>query len=63
MLFDIIITLQACNSEEDGLFGFDLHSNGDGQRYVLLILLEKKKRSLLPVSYVIKHLLSLHVGI
>lgn len=26
---------QACDSEEDGLFAFDLHSDGDGQRYVL----------------------------
>lgn len=34
-----IITLQGCNSEEDGLFGFDLHSDGNGQRFVLLTLL------------------------
>lgn len=27
------ITIQACNSEEDGLFGFDLHSDGGGQRF------------------------------
>ncbi|XP_065624869.1 beta-ketoacyl-[acyl-carrier-protein] synthase III, chloroplastic isoform X2 [Quercus suber] len=25
---------QACDSEEDGLFGFDLHSDGDGQRHL-----------------------------
>lgn len=30
--FDITTILQACDSEEDGLFGFDLHSDGDGQR-------------------------------
>lgn len=28
--------MQACDSEEDGLFGFDLHSDGDGQRYMVL---------------------------
>lgn len=27
------ITIQACDNEEDGLFGFDLHSDGDGQRF------------------------------
>lgn len=31
------ILFQACDSEDDGLFGFDLHSDGDGQRYVFLI--------------------------
>lgn len=25
--------LQACDMEEDGLFGFDLHSDGDGNRF------------------------------
>lgn len=30
--FDITTILQACDSEEDGLFGFDVHSDGDGQR-------------------------------
>ncbi|KAH7853472.1 hypothetical protein Vadar_002847 [Vaccinium darrowii] len=29
---DISVILQACNSEDDGLFGFDMHSDGDGQR-------------------------------
>ncbi|KAE9459443.1 hypothetical protein C3L33_08660, partial [Rhododendron williamsianum] len=29
---DIIVFLQACNSEEDGLFGFDMHSDGGGQK-------------------------------
>ncbi|XP_052171290.1 beta-ketoacyl-[acyl-carrier-protein] synthase III A, chloroplastic [Diospyros lotus] len=28
------IVVQACDSEEDGLFGFDLHSDGDGQRHL-----------------------------
>ncbi|KAK4583709.1 hypothetical protein RGQ29_021722 [Quercus rubra] len=27
------VLVQACDSEEDGLFGFDLHSDGEGQRY------------------------------
>lgn len=26
-------SLQACDSEEDGLFAFDMHSDGSGQRY------------------------------
>ncbi|XP_059444601.1 beta-ketoacyl-[acyl-carrier-protein] synthase III A, chloroplastic [Corylus avellana] len=28
------VLVQACDSEEDGLFGFDLHSDGDGQRHL-----------------------------
>ncbi|XP_057511368.1 beta-ketoacyl-[acyl-carrier-protein] synthase III B, chloroplastic-like [Actinidia eriantha] len=28
------VVVQACNSEEDGLFGFDLHSDGNGQRHL-----------------------------
>ncbi|XP_004507069.1 beta-ketoacyl-[acyl-carrier-protein] synthase III A, chloroplastic-like [Cicer arietinum] len=28
------VLLQACNCEEDGLFGFDLHSDGDGYRHI-----------------------------
>ncbi|KAF5935714.1 hypothetical protein HYC85_026843 [Camellia sinensis] len=28
------VVVQACGSEEDGLFGFDLHSDGDGQRHL-----------------------------
>uniref|UniRef100_A0A803PM44 beta-ketoacyl-[acyl-carrier-protein] synthase III n=1 Tax=Cannabis sativa TaxID=3483 RepID=A0A803PM44_CANSA len=28
------VLLQACDSEEDGLFGFDLHSDGDGLRHL-----------------------------
>lgn len=37
--------LQACDLEEDGLFSFDLHSDGDGRRYMLylhLIMLSLK---------------------
>ncbi|GAB2300989.1 hypothetical protein Dimus_035026 [Dionaea muscipula] len=26
--------VQACESEEDGLFGFDLHSDGEGRRHL-----------------------------
>lgn len=33
------LTFQACNSEEDGLFSFDVNSDGSGHRYVLLIFL------------------------
>ncbi|KAJ4828871.1 3-oxoacyl-[acyl-carrier-protein] synthase 3 A, chloroplastic [Turnera subulata] len=28
------VLLQACDSEEDGLFSFDLHSDGDGRRHL-----------------------------
>lgn len=28
------VLVQACDSEEDGLFGFDVHSDGDGQRHL-----------------------------
>ncbi|KAF5460828.1 hypothetical protein F2P56_020669 [Juglans regia] len=28
------VLVQACDSEEDGLFSFDLHSDGDGQRHL-----------------------------
>uniref|UniRef100_A0A2P2KDU9 beta-ketoacyl-[acyl-carrier-protein] synthase III n=2 Tax=Rhizophora mucronata TaxID=61149 RepID=A0A2P2KDU9_RHIMU len=28
------VLLQACDSDDDGLFGFDLHSDGDGQRHL-----------------------------
>lgn len=30
--------MQACDIEEDGLFAFDLHSDGDGQRYFFVSL-------------------------
>ncbi|GFZ06980.1 3-ketoacyl-acyl carrier protein synthase III [Actinidia rufa] len=36
------VVVQACDSEDDGLFGFDLHSDGDGQRFVLSSSLENK---------------------
>ncbi|KAL0428320.1 UNVERIFIED_CONTAM: 3-oxoacyl-[acyl-carrier-protein] synthase 3 A, chloroplastic [Sesamum latifolium] len=28
------VLVQACNSEEDGLFAFDMHSDGEGQRHL-----------------------------
>ncbi|KAL1340332.1 hypothetical protein HN51_026733 [Arachis hypogaea] len=28
------VLVQACSGDEDGLFGFDLHSDGDGQRHL-----------------------------
>lgn len=28
------VLVQSCDGEEDGLFGFDLHSDGDGQRHL-----------------------------
>ncbi|KAK9277780.1 hypothetical protein L1049_007327 [Liquidambar formosana] len=28
------VLVQACDSEEDGIFGFDLHSDGEGQRHL-----------------------------
>ncbi|KAF3448378.1 hypothetical protein FNV43_RR09091 [Rhamnella rubrinervis] len=28
------VLVQACDSEEDGLYGFDLHSDGEGQRHL-----------------------------
>lgn len=28
------VVMQACEAEEDGLFAFDLHSDGDGQRHL-----------------------------
>ena len=27
-----VVFLQSCDSEEDGLFAFDMHSDGEGQR-------------------------------
>lgn len=32
-------TFQACNIEEDGLFSFDVNSDGSGQKYVLFIVM------------------------
>lgn len=34
------VLVQACDSEEDGLFGFDLHSDGEGQRHLNATLKE-----------------------
>ncbi|KAL2464303.1 3-oxoacyl-[acyl-carrier-protein] synthase III [Forsythia ovata] len=32
------VVVQACDSEEDGLFSFDLHSDGEGQRHLKAII-------------------------
>ncbi|GFZ16508.1 3-ketoacyl-acyl carrier protein synthase III [Actinidia rufa] len=37
----------ACDSEEDGLFGFDLHSDGDGQRHLNAAITENEADSAL----------------
>ncbi|XP_057976514.1 beta-ketoacyl-[acyl-carrier-protein] synthase III, chloroplastic [Malania oleifera] len=34
------VLVQACDSEEDGLFGFDLHSDGGGQRHLNATIME-----------------------
>ncbi|XP_022957808.1 3-oxoacyl-[acyl-carrier-protein] synthase 3 A, chloroplastic-like [Cucurbita moschata] len=36
------VLLQACDVEEDGLFGFDLHSDGDGRRHLNAGIKEKE---------------------
>ncbi|KAL6979717.1 Beta-ketoacyl-[acyl-carrier-protein] synthase III A, chloroplastic [Sarracenia purpurea var. burkii] len=36
------VVVQACASEEDGLFGFDLHSDGDGQRHLNASIIENE---------------------
>ncbi|KAG6579425.1 3-oxoacyl-[acyl-carrier-protein] synthase 3 B, chloroplastic, partial [Cucurbita argyrosperma subsp. sororia] len=36
------VLVQACDTEEDGLFGFDLHSDGDGQRHLNAGIKEKE---------------------
>uniref|UniRef100_M4QSR7 beta-ketoacyl-[acyl-carrier-protein] synthase III n=1 Tax=Camellia chekiangoleosa TaxID=450940 RepID=M4QSR7_9ERIC len=36
------VVVQACDSEEDGLLGFDLHSDGDGQRHLNVPITEKE---------------------
>ncbi|XP_027344834.1 3-oxoacyl-[acyl-carrier-protein] synthase 3 A, chloroplastic-like [Abrus precatorius] len=36
------VLVQACNNEEDGLFGFDLHSDGNGQRHLNAAIKENK---------------------
>ncbi|XP_027342462.1 3-oxoacyl-[acyl-carrier-protein] synthase 3 A, chloroplastic-like [Abrus precatorius] len=41
------VLVQACNSEEDGLFGFDLHSDGSGQRHLNAVIKEDESNSAL----------------
>ncbi|XP_057477418.1 beta-ketoacyl-[acyl-carrier-protein] synthase III A, chloroplastic-like [Actinidia eriantha] len=41
------VVVQACDSEEDGLFGFDLHSDGDGQRHLNAAITENETDSAL----------------
>ncbi|KAJ8767609.1 hypothetical protein K2173_018167 [Erythroxylum novogranatense] len=36
------VLLQACDSEDDGLFSFDMHTNGDGQRHLNAVIKENK---------------------
>ncbi|KAL3629704.1 Beta-ketoacyl-[acyl-carrier-protein] synthase III A, chloroplastic [Castilleja foliolosa] len=36
------VLVQACDSEEDGLFAFDLHSDGEGQRHLKAALEENE---------------------
>ncbi|KAL8112354.1 hypothetical protein AgCh_019887 [Apium graveolens] len=35
------VLLQACDSEDDGLFGFDVHSDGDGQKHLNAAMKQK----------------------
>ncbi|EYU42405.1 hypothetical protein ABFS82_10G136600 [Erythranthe guttata] len=37
------VLVQACDPEEDGLFAFDLHSDGDGQRHLNATMKENEK--------------------
>ncbi|GFQ03596.1 3-oxoacyl-[acyl-carrier-protein] synthase 3 a chloroplastic [Phtheirospermum japonicum] len=37
------VLVQACDSEEDGLFAFDMHSDGDGQRHLKASIKENEK--------------------
>ncbi|GER52618.1 3-oxoacyl-[acyl-carrier-protein] synthase III [Striga asiatica] len=39
--------VQACDSEEDGLFAFDMHSDGEGQRHLKANIKENEKDHLL----------------
>ncbi|RZB53010.1 3-oxoacyl-[acyl-carrier-protein] synthase 3 B, chloroplastic isoform B [Glycine soja] len=41
------VLVQACNSEEDGLFGFDLHSDGSGQRHLNASIKENESNNAL----------------
>ncbi|KAK4742057.1 hypothetical protein SAY87_000058 [Trapa incisa] len=36
------VLVQSCDAEEDGLFAFDLHSDGDGQRHLKASIKESK---------------------
>ncbi|KAK4415303.1 3-oxoacyl-[acyl-carrier-protein] synthase 3 A, chloroplastic [Sesamum alatum] len=37
------VLVQACDSEEDGLFAFDLHSDGEGQRHLKATMTDNEK--------------------
>ncbi|XP_061373108.1 beta-ketoacyl-[acyl-carrier-protein] synthase III A, chloroplastic [Gastrolobium bilobum] len=39
------VLVQACNSEEDGLFAFDLHSDGSGQRHLNALIKENESNN------------------
>ncbi|XP_058780407.1 beta-ketoacyl-[acyl-carrier-protein] synthase III A, chloroplastic-like isoform X1 [Vicia villosa] len=41
------VVVQACNSEEDGLFGFDVHSDGNGIRHLNAGIKENESNSAL----------------
>ncbi|CAH1454235.1 unnamed protein product [Lactuca virosa] len=40
------VLLQACESEEDGMFGFDLHSDGEGNRHLNASIKENETEDL-----------------
>ncbi|OIW15701.1 hypothetical protein TanjilG_04236 [Lupinus angustifolius] len=44
------VLVQACNSDEDGLFGFDLHSDGNGQRHLNASIKENNSNNALDSS-------------
>ncbi|CAL0332128.1 unnamed protein product [Lupinus luteus] len=44
------VVVQACNSEEDGLFGFDVHSDGNGQRHLNAAIKENNSNNTLDSS-------------
>ncbi|OIW09332.1 hypothetical protein TanjilG_01303 [Lupinus angustifolius] len=44
------VLVQACNSEEDGLFGFDVHSDGSGQRHLNAAIKENNSDNTLDSS-------------
>ncbi|XP_016176350.1 3-oxoacyl-[acyl-carrier-protein] synthase III, chloroplastic [Arachis ipaensis] len=41
------VLVQACDTEEDGLFGFDLHSDGSGQRHLNASIKEQETNTAL----------------